>query len=77
MKNAESGQLHLITSKAGRDGSIAIHQDADLYLGKLDAGQGVTHTLTPGRHAWVHVAEGRSDAQWPDPHRRRRRGGQQ
>ena len=30
MKNADAGKLHLITSKAGRDGSIAIHQDADL-----------------------------------------------
>ena len=58
MKDAETGKLHLITSKAGRDGSIAIHQDADLYLGKLDANQSVTHTLAPGRHAWLHVAEG-------------------
>lgn len=58
MKDAETGKLHLITSKAGRDGSIAIHQDADLYLGKLDANQSVTHTLAPSRHAWLHVAEG-------------------
>jgi len=58
MKDAETGKLHLITSKAGRDGSIAIHQDADLYLGKLDANQNLTHTLAPGRHAWLHVAEG-------------------
>ena len=58
MKDAASGALHLITSKSGRDGSIAIHQDADLYLGKLDAEQSVTHTLQPGRHAWLHVAEG-------------------
>jgi redox-sensitive bicupin YhaK (pirin superfamily) len=58
MKNAETGKLHLITSKAGRDGSIAIHQDADLYLGKLDANQSLKHPLAPGRHAWLHVAEG-------------------
>ena len=58
MKNADAGQLHLITSKAGRDGSIAIHQDADLYLAKLDASQSLTHTLAPGRHAWLQVAEG-------------------
>jgi len=57
MKDAATG-LHLITSKTGRDGSIAIHQDADLYLGKLDAGENLTHTLQPGRHAWLHVAEG-------------------
>ncbi|EDY18214.1 Pirin domain protein [Chthoniobacter flavus Ellin428] len=58
MKDAQTGKLHLITSKTGRDGSIAIHQDADLYLGKLDANQSLTHTLAPGRHAWLHVAEG-------------------
>ena len=57
MKDAASG-LHLITSKSGRDGSIAIHQDADLYLGKLDVGQSVTHQLGANRHAWLHVAEG-------------------
>jgi redox-sensitive bicupin YhaK (pirin superfamily) len=58
MKEAETGKLHLITSKGGRDGSIAIQQDADLYLAKLEANQDVTHTLAPGRNAWLHVAEG-------------------
>ena len=58
MNNAPAGKLNLVTSKTGRDGSIAIHQDADLWLGKLEAGNRVTHTLVPGRHAWVHVAEG-------------------
>src|SRR6266700_3224460 len=58
LKDAPPGTLHLLTSKAGRDGSIAIHQDADLWLAKLDAGNRVTHKLAPGRHAWVHVAEG-------------------
>ena len=58
MKDAATGALHLITSKSGREGSIAIHQDADLYLGKLDVDQSVTHPLAPERHAWLHVAEG-------------------
>jgi hypothetical protein len=58
LQDAESGKLHLLTSKTGRDGSIAIHQDADLWLAKLDANGRVAHTLNPGRHAWVHVAEG-------------------
>lgn len=58
MKEAPEGKLSLITSKNGRDGSIAIHQDADLWLGKLGAGNRVTHTITPGRHVWLHVAEG-------------------
>jgi len=58
LKDAAEGKLHLVTSKTGRDGSIAIHQDADLWLAKLSDGNRVTHKLAPGRHAWVHVAEG-------------------
>lgn len=57
-KNVVPGSLQLVTSKAGRDGSIAINQDADLWLGKLEPGNRVTHNLAVGRHAWVHVAEG-------------------
>ena len=55
---APTGKLHLITSKTGRDGSMEIHQDADLLLAKLEGGQSVKHSLAPNRHAWVHVAEG-------------------
>jgi len=58
LKDAAAGTLHLVTSKTGRDGSIAIHQDADLWLAKLDAANRVIHNLAPGRHAWIHVAEG-------------------
>jgi redox-sensitive bicupin YhaK (pirin superfamily) len=58
MKDATSGLLHLVTSKTGRDGSMPIHQDADLYLARLEPEQKVTHQLVPGRHAWLHVAEG-------------------
>ena len=57
-RDAAAGTLHLVTSKTGRDGSIAIHQDADLWLAKLGIGNRVTHKLAPGRHAWTHVAEG-------------------
>ena len=55
---APTGELQLVTSKTGRDGSIAIHQDADLWLARFTAGNDVTHKLAKGRHAWVHVAEG-------------------
>ncbi|KAF0178516.1 MAG: Pirin domain protein [Limisphaerales bacterium] len=56
--NTAPGALHLVASKTGRDGSIAIHQDADLWLAKLQPGQQVTHSFMAGRHAWLHVAEG-------------------
>jgi len=55
---AEPGRLHLVASKAGRDGSIAINQDADLWLARLRAGDAVKHSFGAGRHGWVHVAEG-------------------
>lgn len=58
MAGAAPGSLHLIASKLGRADSIAIHQDMDLWLAKLRAGESVTHALRPARHAWVHVAEG-------------------
>jgi len=55
---APTGKLTLVASKTGREGSIAIHQDADLSFAKLDAGQKVAQPLAAGRHAWIHVAEG-------------------
>jgi hypothetical protein len=58
LREAPTGKFHLVTSKAGRDGSIAIHQDADLWLARLDAGQQVAQSLAPNRHAWLQVAEG-------------------
>jgi redox-sensitive bicupin YhaK (pirin superfamily) len=58
LAKAETGKLHLVASKTGRSGSMEIHQDADVLLAKLEAGQNVKHPLAAGRHAWVHVAEG-------------------
>ncbi|MFZ0829257.1 MAG: pirin family protein [Verrucomicrobiia bacterium] len=55
---AAPGVFHLVASKTGRAGSIAIHQDSDLWLTKLEANDHVTHTLAPKRQAWIHVAEG-------------------
>ena len=57
-KDAAPGVLNLVTSKTGRDGSIAIHQDAELWLAKLAPENRVAHKLNAGRHAWVHIAEG-------------------
>ena len=56
--SAAPGALHLVTSKSGRDGSIAIHQDADLWLARFNGGERVSHPLAEGRHGWLHVAEG-------------------
>ncbi len=58
LRDAPTGQLYLMTSKTGRESSIAIHQDADLWLAKLEPGQKTAHALANDRHAWIHVAEG-------------------
>jgi redox-sensitive bicupin YhaK (pirin superfamily) len=50
--------LTLVASRGGRDGSVSIHQNVDLWLARLSEGAGATHTLKPGRHAWVQMAEG-------------------
>jgi len=47
-----------VASNDGRDDSIAIRQDADLWLAKLGSGESVSHELASGRHAWIHIAEG-------------------
>jgi quercetin 2,3-dioxygenase len=52
------GKLRLVGSREGRDGSITIHQDVDFYAASLQAGEEVSHTLAPGRVAWLQVARG-------------------
>jgi redox-sensitive bicupin YhaK (pirin superfamily) len=58
---AAPGKLHLAASKSGRDGSIVINQDVNVFVGKLNAGNKISHALKPGRHAWLHLAEGEID----------------
>jgi redox-sensitive bicupin YhaK (pirin superfamily) len=53
------GELVLIASPDGRDGSLAIQQDVKAYASILEAGRRLDYSLEPGRHAWVQVARGR------------------
>jgi redox-sensitive bicupin YhaK (pirin superfamily) len=57
-ETGRKGELQLVASRDAREGSLAIHQDVDLYLSQLTSGQQVTHASAPGRHAWVQVASG-------------------
>ncbi len=54
----KAGRLCLVGSRNGREGSVVIHQDVDLYATQLEDGQTVTHSLAVGRIAWVQVARG-------------------
>lgn len=48
----------LLASRDGRDGSLRIHQDVDLWVTFLAAGERRELQLSPSRHAWIHVARG-------------------
>ena len=52
------GKLRLMVSPDGRDGSVRIRQDNELYATLLSAGESVKHALKPERHAYVQVARG-------------------
>ena len=53
------GALRLVASQSGRESSIRIHQDVDLYASLLGASDSVSLALRPGRHAWLQLARGR------------------
>ncbi len=55
------GRLRLIGSRDGREGSVTIHQDVNLYAGRFGPGERAALDLRPGRSAWVHVAGGEID----------------
>ena len=52
------GKLRLLVSPDGRDGSVKIRQDNDLYATVLGTGESVKHELKPERQAYVQVARG-------------------
>jgi redox-sensitive bicupin YhaK (pirin superfamily) len=54
----KQGQLRLVGSQDGRDGSITIHQDINLYAASLQAGESISYSLVPNRVAWLQVARG-------------------
>lgn len=53
-----TNQLRLVASPNAEEGSLTIHQDARIYLAKLDEGRQLQQELQPGRHAWLQVLRG-------------------
>ncbi|MDP2341226.1 MAG: pirin family protein [Deltaproteobacteria bacterium] len=50
--------LRLVASSDGRQGSISIHSDVDLYASMLSEGKQVKATLGRSGHGWVQVIKG-------------------
>lgn len=55
---SKRGQLRLIASREGRDGSVRVHQDVSVHASIMDGDDRVRHPLAPGRIAYLHVIRG-------------------
>ena len=55
----KKGKLRLVASRDGRDNSVTIYQDAELYTTELAASQTVDYHPSEGRHSWIQVARGK------------------
>jgi redox-sensitive bicupin YhaK (pirin superfamily) len=51
------GKLVLVASPEG-GGPLKIHQDANVLIGQVEAGQTLDHALETGHSAWLHVIRG-------------------
>ena len=52
------GGLTLVGSHNGREGSVQIRQDVEMFAGHLKPGADASLKLKPQRHAWVQVIKG-------------------
>ncbi|MFA7061748.1 MAG: pirin family protein [Pedobacter sp.] len=50
--------LQLIASRDGRNGSVTINQDVNLYAALIEPGEEIAHVIPEGRYAWLQVARG-------------------
>ncbi|ACT47328.1 pirin family protein [Methylotenera mobilis] len=55
---SKTGQLRLIASQDGKDGSVLIHQNASIYAAILNEEHRLTHQLASNRTGYVHLIKG-------------------
>jgi redox-sensitive bicupin YhaK (pirin superfamily) len=53
-----SQKLVLVVSKEAREGSIAIEQDADMYISRLKSGDDLDFNVRNSRGVWIQVIKG-------------------
>ncbi len=54
-----AGRLRLVASRGGREGSVTVHQDAEVYAASLAGGEETSYEPRAGRHVWVQLIKGR------------------
>jgi len=52
------GKLRLVASRDGREGSVTIHSDVNLYASLLSPNDKVTYELPANRHVYLQVVRG-------------------
>ena len=52
------GQLRVVASPDGAEGSVSVHADATLYAGLFDGAEAATLDIDPARKAYVHLVRG-------------------
>jgi redox-sensitive bicupin YhaK (pirin superfamily) len=57
-KEQKQDRLLRIVSHDGKEGSIAVRQDVQIFASLLSHGKTVTHSLPTGRFGWVQLASG-------------------
>ncbi len=57
----ESNTLTLLASRNGRDGSLTVHQDVEVYGGRLEAGNVQEYSIQPERQVWIQIIKGDLD----------------
>jgi redox-sensitive bicupin YhaK (pirin superfamily) len=57
-RRAAQRYFALLASKDGRNESLPVRQDVDLWMALIDPGETRVLPLRPGRHAWIHVVRG-------------------
>lgn len=55
---AEPNSWVLTASRGGRDGSVVIHQDVDLYVGHFAKDHVKDISFRPGRYGWLQIVRG-------------------
>jgi redox-sensitive bicupin YhaK (pirin superfamily) len=59
----KQGRLKLVASPDGRENSVKIHQDVNLYVAVLHDGDSVNHDINPNRSVWLQIAKGSAEIQ--------------
>ena len=54
----QGGKRTLVAAKDGRDGSVTVHQDVDVWAARFSPGEQSSFPLKPSRNIWIQVARG-------------------